>query len=334
MNIRSLAQRSALGAIAVLAFTHCSDTPTGTIDHPNPARSDSKIGINGIQRWSCYDPDWPQCSNVPPAGDPAPEMPGVFLGSSFSWSACTASGGMDVDGVVDFCEFQLALAFRPLLAIDPWDEDATREPYWAARREGATIKIFYAFAYHWDNGIDSPWCAGDYAGWCLGHPGDAEHVKITISFDSDTQHWVTDTVYFAAHAGTLAESSETRAWTSVEFPTKSRHYPRVWVSRDKHGSYATRSSCNNGGALDLDTCENNQDTARAETWEQRNLGSSTYQFVNYTTTTADPYTYTGEEYFWDVDKYFCGWDGDSLNHNRANCSLNTAYGTLLGNHGF
>jgi hypothetical protein len=90
----------------------CYDDPADVI-HGNETVAAS------ITAWSCYDPEDPHCSHTPPSGDPAPDSAGIYLGDDFSWSTCTSEGtDLDSDGLEDFCEYQLALSFRPLLSTN------------------------------------------------------------------------------------------------------------------------------------------------------------------------------------------------------------------------
>ncbi len=66
--------------------------------------------------------------------DPNPLAPGIFLGTDINEVQCAITNGdVDLDGVVDYCEWVIASQFAPMLATSPTDEDLTREPYWAAR---------------------------------------------------------------------------------------------------------------------------------------------------------------------------------------------------------
>lgn len=270
--------------------------------------------------------------------DPDPAAPGIYLGSTFSFAACTASGGADQDGVGELCEFQLALAFRPLLHTNQYDEDLTREPAWAARRGGVNeVVIFYALAYHMDGGSDAFYdpCRADFTGSCLSHFGDSEFIELRVKYNATTAHWVLNGAFLSAHYQTDGESSTNLTASTIGtlfYPEKNLGYPRVLVSRDKHANYPTWAVCEYiGGWNGSDSCQGNRDDVRVEVWRNRNLGSSTYPFFDQVNSNS-PLIYSGTEYFWTAGKPFCGWDGPSLNHNRANCA--GVYGDHLRDRGF
>lgn len=283
-------------------------------------KEEPQFGINGIETWSCYDPSWYECSQNPPSGDPQPSAPGVYLGPNFSWSSCTSTSGPDGDGLEDFCEFQLALASRPLLATHPNDGALARQPHWAARRFGSQVVIFYALAYHWDGGSDSEWCKGDVEGGCLPHPGDAEWIELRLTYNTTTLHWELLNMRLSQHGNSAV-------YSNPEFPSKDRHYPRVWVARGKHANYKTRADCDSGAVFGADTCFGNVDDVRVEVYSARNLGSSSNQYVNRVLGFAP--LYQGVEEFWNTNFHFCGWDADAAANGRVGCSRNTDYGDIL-----
>jgi hypothetical protein len=276
--------------------------------------------------WSCYDPSDPHCSPTPPPGDPFPSAPGVFLGEDFSISNCMGGTDLDQDGLMDFCEYQLAVSFRPLLATDPTDHGLGGEPAWAAGLsvEGI-VGIAYLFSYYddWGNNFD----CNPMGWWCDGHLGDSEFVIVTLYYNEGTQHWVFLNMFTSAHYGTQAESSQWSYDFETEFPAHSAWYPRVWVARNKHANYTTRSLCN-AGAFWTDTCQSNQDAGRFYVNPNRNVGSSVRPRID--SIYSSSYR-TGKEYYWNSNHRFCGWDaGGRLN--PANCAQ--AYGVILRNFGF
>ncbi|MEX2281938.1 MAG: hypothetical protein WEE89_05605 [Gemmatimonadota bacterium] len=254
-----------------------------------------------IETWSCYDPTDPHCSHTPPFGDPSPGSAGIFLGSSMSYSACTSTSINDVDndGLDDFCEFQIALSFRPTISTNPYDEDITREPYWAAIDAGTEIRVAYLPSYHFDNGNEfSGICDFETWGFCAGHFGDSEFTIAHIGYNPSTQHWLLNRLYTSAHWGTIGNSSVWSDSTQVEYPQKTRWWPRVYVARDKHANYRSRSTCNAGG-LETDSCEENIDTDRLTVLEYRNVGSGPPPAgIDSTTTQDNPILYSGFEYYW------------------------------------
>lgn len=318
---------------AMMSIAACAD-----FVGPSPIDSTAVVATRnpdeqmvGMMRRSCNDSTWLEC--VP---NPYPQGTawGVNLGPDFSYSACTAAGGFDQDGLTDACEHQLAVSFRPLLSTSPSDQTLSRESYWAAHRVGPKVKIFYALAYHWDGGSDHWACGMDASGHCLAHPGDAEHIVLTVIWDAFTGHWRLESAYLSAHAGSPANASETVPAHELTYEGRGRHYPRVFVAREKHANYKSRAACHEEHLFILtDICYDNIDDGRVDTWSGRKLGSSEVNYLS-TVHSVDPYIHTGNEDFWQRNQYFCGWDGPSLNHNRNGCSRNTSYASILSSHGF
>lgn len=272
--------------------------------------------------WSCYDPTDPHCSPIPPPNDPDSRAPGIFLGSDFALENCYGQDDSDQDGMHDFCEYQLAVSFRPLLAMDPSDLALGREPAWAVglSPEGL-VRIAYLFSYYadWGNTHD----CNPMGWWCGGHFGDSEFVMITIYYNPETQHWVFLDMFSSAHWGTVASSSELTDDTNTEFPAHSAWYPRVWVALHKHANYPTRALCN-AGSFGTDTCESNVDYERFYVSPLRNVGSSVHPLID--AIGSSSYR-TGTEYYWNESHAFCGWDGGARYGDPSDCS--TAYGTIL-----
>ena len=280
------------------------------------------------QRWACYDPVDPHCLNEPPSGDPAPSASGYYLGSSFSFSNCTQEGAVnnaDYDSLDDFCEYQLALAFRPELMAHPLDGALGREEYWAASLVGSTVVVVYMFGYYQDNG--DPGCATGIFGlkYCGGHWGDNEFTVSYVSFDPTSQHWVLDGQFFSAHwctvscvPGLFCDFSRFVHRDGLQYPSgKSGTYPRIWVARSKHANYPSQRSCNSGALFDADDCNGNSTIGRFDVSHDRNVGSMSQQWINAVGSIYSPISRPGTEYFWmDID--FCGWSVAS--GSRSSCA--------------
>lgn len=289
-----------------------------------------------VERWSCYDPVDPHCQNELPSDDPNPTAPGYYLGSEYSFSACTTENGIndsDHDGLDDFCEYQLALAFRPELMMSPYETALGREEYWAAGTIGSSVVVIvYMFGYYQDNG--APGCQTGILGQgiCGMHWGDNEFVNVYLEFDSTTQHWKLFGQFFSAHWSTppcadllYCDSSKWYFRNSLRFPDKADGYAEVWVSRSKHANYPKQSSCNGGGPGGYDDCNGNISYGRFAVHPLRNVGSQSHPFINYTTSINNPYTRPGPEWFWE-DIPFCGWSVDS--GSRVSCAP-TSYKDVL-----
>lgn len=308
-------RRFVLGVCCSLLMLGCADTIPTEAPVPPPELS--------ITTTSCYDPDHPDCSHTPPSFDPCPTCAGVFLGTGFTWSYCTGQfiNDGDFDGLDDYCENQLAISFRPMMAINPYDQELGHEPYWAVAQEDLRIRIMYMPAYYEDNGnsfdcnpAPPPFGSGVD---CDPHLGDNEFIVAYVDYSSSNKHWVLNEVFMSAHYGcsnpwVQCDFSKSYhrgvppQYHPLEFPIKDGWYSRVWVARDKHGNYSTRSACNGGGVDATDSCVENYDSYRLQVLSYRNVGSSVQEFVDATTSQTNPLTRPGTEWFW-TDVVFCGW---------------------------
>jgi hypothetical protein len=209
-------------------------------------------------------------------GDPSPGAPGIWLGNAYSAQSCYADYNYpitdsDHDWLDDECEFQLARAFAPAMAISPGDYCPGGEPYWTAKyfdnqqpyNWGAFVRIGYMPGYYQDCGA-------------LGHAGDSEFMMLAVKYNTTTRHWEAWEAYMSAHEGTFNAASDYTPNPSrllLEFPTRSLAYPRVWIARGKHGFYRTRNECDTR-ALFNDTCPDNVVMGRMRVYRFRNAGSA------------------------------------------------------------
>lgn len=292
-------------------------------------------GTQANLTWSCYDDTDPHCSNVAPPGDAFPLARGIYLGSDFSWTACTspAMTDADLDGVGDFCEYQIALVFRPLLATSSTDMFLEREEYWAVTKTlDDELAIAYLFGWHTDGGCDLPVSA------CDGHYGDSEFLIAYVIFNDDTQHWELDRQRFSAHyLEDYPGADKTTVYSSkaMEFPIRTRYYSRVWVSHKKHANYNTRAACEAASIwipvppfeVDQDDCSANSDSERFDVDYYHNVGShwsTSTRFIDQTTSTRPGRE--GTEWFW-TNHRFCGWTTTSTIRPDGTCS--TSYSQIL-----
>ena len=274
----------------------------------------------------------PNCNLYVP--DPNPYAPGIWMGPTLTGEYCwpVAIGDPDHDGVNNECEDRLADVFRPMLRLYEDDEAPGRESYYAVdgytNSQGmAIVRVLYMLAYYMDGGSPNPRCdeynmglyivtlSGDLDA-CDAHFGDSEWILLELKYNDASQHWELFRGILSAHWASAGESSATHTASSFGYPAKSRGYPLVWVSRDKHGNYNSRGACDDG-AYFMDTCDGATVDVRVVTFG-RNIGSSEVQYINQVSSQY-PYQHTGTEYFWSPIT-FCGWDGPSISHNRINCA--------------
>ncbi len=153
----------------------------------------------------------------------------------------------DHDWLDDNCEYQLAMAFRPLLQMSAMESCPEGQPYWAAKYfpHADFVRLAYMPAWHYD-------CDVGY------HYGDSEFITVDIVYNPSSNHWQLWNMWTSAHwkATLLGIGVDFSRWTSysgVEFPDRPQGHPRVWVSSGKHANYPTQNSCNNQGVT-IDTC--------------------------------------------------------------------------------
>lgn len=203
------------------------------------------------------EPCTPETCSPPPEPEYTPS--GIEMG--FAWSHC---GGLmlgddqDADGLRDYCEQELAIAFRPFMRMQDLDHCPQREPYWSATYYNGigipSVMIYYLVGYHRD-------CGSSHA-----HKGDSEFVIVYVSPPSGTSdtRWRLNYLVTSAHYGSYwTDGTATSAWDQVQYPAGYRGAPRVWVALDKHANYRSQSACNSG-AYGYDTCSGVVVEARME----------------------------------------------------------------------
>lgn len=280
--------------------------------------------------------------------DPDSSAPGYWMGSTVTPAACISITGAgisdrDDDALADHCETYLGEQFRPSLRISVIDCDAGMEPYWAAKAfpdQGNVVRIAYLFSYYRDCGVapsSGAECTALHAGEtfvvriglaavlnlpfsaeprCDGHQGDSEFITVDLRYNGTSQHWYVASAFYAAHFATDGDASEALDGGALEYPNKGGGYPRVWVAHGKHGSYRSRTACNNGGAFDLDDCnESYAGTDPRMAWfgVAHNVGSNARNAINPGTCVQGgrlvqyyPNQY-GLECYWQPGNTFAGW---------------------------
>ncbi|MEP6590372.1 MAG: hypothetical protein ABJC19_04230 [Gemmatimonadota bacterium] len=256
-----------------------------------------------------------QLGCLPPEDvDPAPEQPGEWIGAAFSGGYCFGDEGndLDLDGIVDQCEWKLAETFAPQMNSEASD-DVGGEPYFAVQRVAGdpnAIIILYLFSYYEDLGC---W---NFSGCTIAedsHSGDSEAVGVYVRFDADFQHWIVDGVIMFQHGH---DKSYLRAFgafpTGLEYVGRDGGKFKVHVSGGKHASYATVSECQSGGTLGSDHYSPGQVSWVLDTPAGRNLGSNTAKFKN-CVYSFDRYALTGEQECHWTGATFTGWQGPTQN---------------------
>lgn len=148
----------------------------------------------------------------------------------------SAYNDLDQDGVGDFCEEQIAFAFRPELAY--WHGDLVgREPYWAGMEFGAgVVRIAYLLSYYIDDGVDSPLCPS-WPDLCAGHYGDSEWILLDIAYVQSTQHWILRVAYYSEHNGFNFYGQSPKGYPmALVYPDRNGGYPRSYVAISKHAN--------------------------------------------------------------------------------------------------
>ncbi|HEU5357879.1 MAG TPA: hypothetical protein VFU45_02075 [Gemmatimonadales bacterium] len=288
---------ASLSLMALLGTTACGDTTT------SPSRM-QRAAITPLCATGCTDID------------PYPDSAGVFLGSGITPSACTDGTDADADGLEDFCEDNLALAFAPELKY--WDADEIgREPHLAVRPLDAgadSVRIAYLLSYYLDAGSAGGFLCSLF--WvrpeCEGHNGDSEAIWLDVYYHVTTQHWVLSRAEYSAHDGANVYARGAGEYpTNLEYPTHPGAYPRSWVSEGKHANYAHRSDCTGGGPWGLDTCADNNASARVSAGAYLNIGSNAHHLSTQDCmpSTNPDYEYYGSgrlECYW-TNQRFRGW---------------------------
>ncbi len=241
---------------------------------------------------------------------------GIWLGLTnddcYVWRGVSNGIDQDEDGLIDYCELQLAKAFAPVLSFASGESCSGGEGYWVAKvidnyftGTGDLVKLGYLMAYYDDCG------AG-------GHLGDSEFVQLTVEYNPATQHWVLVDSWLSEHAcdvvtlECIAGSffTHTSEWgAGFDFPAGRRgSFPRVYISKNKHANYHSAPDCDAGGAVWSDTCSGHSDVGRFKVWQDHNLGSAHHHLLDCAQSQSGNSLYTGTECFWSGEQ-FGGWHG-------------------------
>ncbi|HEU5466878.1 MAG TPA: hypothetical protein VFU75_08305 [Gemmatimonadales bacterium] len=332
----STAQRFVLVGILLALSGACTDTQPVPLA-PSGAKTRPLASVQPLCQLGCVETD------------PSPNSPGVWLGSGVTPFLCGTENpnginDSDQDGLSDFCEVQLAVAFAPELFYSVQD-DIRGEPHWVAQAvdggDDAEILIGFLMSYYKDWGSKALPCSGTPFGQyfdCLGHNGDSEVIYLYVDYDFDTEHWVLKEAQYSQH-GTLVSFGRTVFGTTysyppqVSYPSHPGAYPRSWVSEGKHANYENQSSCNSGGFLGVDTCVDNSQAARFQVSSTANLGSRSHHTSSQDCMVSNNPSYEyyaggRVECYWTI-KPFRGWVPDSIGGDQS-----TDYSDILWARGF
>lgn len=254
------------------------------------------------------------------------EAGGILLPSYVNNGNCfgitaplTQSQDPDHDGIWNQCEYDLAYAFRPMLARNNHDEAPEREPYYSVKRspnDPSRVQILYAISYFRD--------PGDPSFVIEAHDGDSEFIIVTLHNTNDPRGsvWALDDETLSAHwgAGGGTEHTTTYDYNSVEFPYDFRGRPRVWVSWNKHANYRSKAVCESQWNDVCDRFYTSTAYEDLDVFANANLGNSfntspasmANRLLDCTSSRSP--NYFGniyQECFWSNNQYFAGWKGDA-----------------------
>jgi hypothetical protein len=163
----------------------------------------------------------------------------VIILVTFLQRRAGADGDADGDGIDDALEAQLAEQFFPTLHYSWGEMCASPDPIRVLFRvhnlvyngvpNTDRIAIDYVILYSEDCGAE-------------GHSGDNEAFQVLVVKNGD--NWYFSNIAAVAHQDTANETSSL-GWSDV-----------LWVSENKHGNYASLSSCGDG-VWNFDDCEEN-----------------------------------------------------------------------------
>ncbi|XXF78851.1 hypothetical protein P2318_03565 [Myxococcaceae bacterium GXIMD 01537] len=211
---------------------------------------------------------------------------------------CWGSGtDADKDGLNDDCEYQLAHGFMPLFWFDTGESGYARRPYYAVKSKSfstRTLQIFYLDTFFEDTGVTT------------GHDGDPEFQLLEVHYSGG--RWYLDWAYLSAHRKSVCDSSAWYSYEQLEYETASaprnayRGAPTLYVAEDKHATYNTLATCDNG-CFYQDYCSRyaSQYLDTSARLVSRNVGSTAVPLINQVTLNGKT------EYLLD-DVAFKGWD--------------------------
>ncbi|MGE0157781.1 MAG: hypothetical protein AB7T31_00140 [Gemmatimonadales bacterium] len=226
----------------------------------------SRIGLGIVLAYGCATmPDPP----VPAAPVQAPRA-----------DVCTSGGpDIDLDGLGDACELELARFFAPVLVVAPVGcahaEGLPPGGYFhGAQRVRDAVRLAYLPAYFVDCGWSGFKCHLPGVD-CSPHPGDSELIALDVVRDEGA--WSVRAIFLSAHCSGEPEADcrwyrddglSAFAWAG----TPAGSAPVVWVAEGRQANYPSRSRCDRGHHS-IDTCDRNTLATRFPVRPDRNIGS-------------------------------------------------------------
>ena len=242
----------------------------------------------------------------------------TYLPSSFTFATCRPAGGVsdpsqdrDNDGIVDQCEYEIALSFRPRLQFDSNDCDTGREPYWAANYQVSpidgrpVIRVFYAVSYYSDCGVPNIYC--QYNANCYGHVGDSEFIIAEVA--AYAGRWALRRVTLSAHWNSDGtDQGVTYAAGDLEYGGDiNSTNPVIWVAEGKHANYRSQATCEGGAFFNLDRCDTPGIRLELDVLQNANLGNSRVDQRIIDGPVVSRFARPGNENFWSESYFFLGW---------------------------
>jgi hypothetical protein len=225
---------------------------------------------------------------------------------------CDMDSDMDMDGLDDGCEFDLALQFEPYLWFSLTEEGFRNDriPHFAVEPgSDGGVSIFYALSYFRDYGDPT-------FGGMSNHPGDCEFLVVNLN-----AQWQLSHVFLSSHHRMWNDSSKWCTPSEMDFEVDDEGYshPVIYVSEWKHSNYRNLKECD-AGSLYNDHCEEGT-LERVGIERDRNIGNPVEQIID------DVQLNENHEFYWTLLN-FCGWqEPSSESSDRSKCP--SAYGEII-----
>jgi len=228
-----------------------------------------------------------------------------FTTGQVGWGTnCWYSGNdADGDGLNQSCEQALATVFAPTEWFDNGEDTDAWWPHYAVKSVNYATKqvsIAYYSGYYRDGG-------GLFG--LTSHDGDSEFVIVEAHLEGST--WLVDWVYFAAHRNaSVCDDSSWYPYWNVQWDYYYRGWAMVFVSENKHAAYRSDSQCD-GACFGGENCDYDYWRVPAT---NRNVGQSWGQLMSVVQLGS------AYEWFWDVNKKFCGWRRGGYYADHSGCA--------------